>query len=96
MSGLSTSPAWKALEAHYAAMESVHMKYLFAEDPDRFEKFSLKFDNTILLDYSKNIISDETLDLLHKLAAQQNVAGKAAAMFKGEKIKNKHSYLFTF
>jgi len=85
MSGLSASPAWKALEAHYAAMESVQMKYLFAEDPDRFKKFSVTFED-ILLDYSKNIITDETMDLLRGLAAQQDVMGKAAAMFKGEKI----------
>lgn len=85
MSGLASSPAWKALEAHYATMEKVQMKDLFAKDPERFNKFSLKFED-ILLDYSKNIISEETMDLLHKLAVQQKVAEKAAAMFKGEKI----------
>lgn len=85
MSGLSASPAWKALEAHYAVMENVHMKDLFAKDPERFNKFSLKFED-ILLDYSKNVITEETMDLLHKLAVQQKVSEKATAMFKGEKI----------
>jgi len=85
MSGLSSSPAWKALDAHYATMKSVHMKDLFAKDPERFDKFSLKFED-ILLDYSKNVISEETMDLLHKLAVQQDVTRKASAMFKGEKI----------
>jgi len=85
MSGLSSSPAWKALEAHYAAMEKVHMKELFAQDPERFDKFSTKFEE-ILLDYSKNVISEETMDLLRQLAVQQDVMGKAAAMYRGDKI----------
>jgi glucose-6-phosphate isomerase len=85
MTELSTSAAWKALEDHYGTMKNVQMKHLFAKDPDRFDKFSLKFED-ILFDYSKNIISEETMSLLYKLAAQQNVMGKAQAMYSGEKI----------
>lgn len=85
MSDLTSSPAWRALEAHYASMKTAHMKDLFAADSTRFEKFSSKFDD-ILLDYSKNIITEETMDLLYDLAKQQDVKGKARAMYSGEKI----------
>ena len=87
MSELSTSPAWKALEAHFATMKDVHMKDLFAQDSTRFVKFSTKFED-ILLDFSKNRITQETMDLLYKLAEQQDVMGKAKAMYSGEKINN--------
>ena len=92
MSALTTSAAWKALEAHYAVMKDVHMKDLFAQDPHRFAKFSLTFEETnnkseqLLLDYSKNIVTDETMQLLYQLAEQQGVTSKAQAMFSGEKI----------
>ena len=87
MSEISTSSAWKALEAHYATMKDVHMKDLFAQDSARFDKFTTQFED-ILLDFSKNRITDETMDLLYKLADQQDVFAKAQAMFKGEKINN--------
>lgn len=84
---LSQSAAWKALEAHYEATKDVHMKELFAKDNDRFNKFSLKFED-ILFDFSKNRITEETMDLLYKLAEQQDVKGLAMKMFSGEKINN--------
>jgi glucose-6-phosphate isomerase len=87
MSDLVSSTAWKALEAHYAIMKDVHMKDLFAKDPSRFDKFTSTFEDT-LVDFSKNRVTDETMDLLYKLADQQDVKGKASAMFKGEKINN--------
>lgn len=87
MSNLSSSPAWKALEAHYYTMKDVTMKNLFDEDPERFNKFSMKFED-ILLDYSKNRISEATMDLLYELAKQQNVKAKAQTMFSGEKINS--------
>lgn len=87
MSDLVTSASWQALETHYGLMKNVHMRDLFAKDPERFDKFSLKFED-ILFDYSKNIISEETMSLLYKLAEQQNVKGKAQAMFSGEKINS--------
>jgi glucose-6-phosphate isomerase len=85
MPELTESPAWKALEAHYASMKDTHMKELFAADPDRFKKFSLQYED-ILLDFSKNRVTEETMDLLYKLAEQQDVMGLAKKMFAGEKI----------
>ena len=85
MTELTASPAWKALEAHYASMKDTHMKELFAGDADRFKKFSLQYED-ILFDYSKNRVTEETMDLLYKLAEQQDVMGLAKKMFSGEKI----------
>eukprot|EP00545_Synedropsis_sp_CCMP1620_P000400 CAMPEP_0119009922 /NCGR_PEP_ID=MMETSP1176-20130426/4677_1 /TAXON_ID=265551 /ORGANISM="Synedropsis recta cf, Strain CCMP1620" /LENGTH=553 /DNA_ID=CAMNT_0006962507 /DNA_START=66 /DNA_END=1727 /DNA_ORIENTATION=+ len=85
MPDVSSTPAYKALQAHFEATKDVLMKDQFAADPDRFNKFSLKFED-ILLDYSKNRISEETMDLLYKLAEQQDVMGVAKKMFSGEKI----------
>ncbi len=59
----TTTQSWKKLAGHYQEMKTVHMKALFAADPDRFAKFSLRF-NDILVDYSKNIITEETKALL--------------------------------
>jgi glucose-6-phosphate isomerase len=85
MSSLRQSEAWQALTAHYATIKDTHMKDLFAQDAGRFEKLSMTFED-ILLDYSKNRVTEETMDLLYKLADQQNVKAKAQAMFSGEKI----------
>jgi len=87
MSGLSQSTAWKALDAHHATMKDVRMKDLFSGDAGRFSKFSMEFED-ILLDYSKNRITEETMDLLYKLAEQADVKGLAKKMFAGEKINN--------
>lgn len=87
MSGLSQTAAWKALDAHYGAIKDTSMKDMFAADAERFNKFSMKFED-ILLDYSKNRIDEETMDLLYKLAEQQDVKGLAKKMFSGEKINN--------
>lgn len=78
--------AWQELEAHYKDMQSVSLKKLFAEDPARFDKFTACFDDQILLDYSKNLITDETLAKLFKLAEQCHLKEATAAMFSGEKI----------
>ena len=61
------------------------MRDLFAQDPDRFKKFSLEFDG-LFFDFSKNRITDETMTLLRALAAERDVAGWAKKMFSGEKI----------
>ena len=87
MSKLSETAAWKALESHYGTMKDVHMKDLFNEDAERFSKLSMTFED-VLLDYSKNRVTEETMDLLYKLADQQNVKGLAKSMFSGEKINN--------
>jgi glucose-6-phosphate isomerase len=59
--------SWKKLADHYEMMQNIHMKHLFADDPERFKKFSVRF-NDILVDYSKNLISAKTLRLLIGLA----------------------------
>lgn len=77
--------AWKALQEHFQQMRKVHMRDLFARDPQRFEKFSLRFGD-ILFDYSKNILTEETLNLLLQLAYACKVKEAIEAMFSGEKI----------
>ena len=85
MSKLTESSAWGALTAHQAAMQNVQMRDLFADDPARFERFTLRFAD-ILFDYSKNRVTQKTMDLLLELARAQEVEQKIAAMFKGDKI----------
>jgi glucose-6-phosphate isomerase len=85
MSRLTDSPAWQALSKHQPAMAGVSMRDLFARDPQRFERFSLKLGD-ILFDFSKNRITEKTLSLLIDLARQANLAQKIEAMFSGEKI----------
>ena len=82
---ISQTPVWKKLEEHQKAIASTQMRDLFKQDPDRFKKFHLTF-NDILLDFSKNRITDETLGLLLKLAKEADVPGWAKKMFSGEKI----------
>lgn len=82
---LTSSPAWKALATHFSEVKSDTMKEMFAADPARFDKFSLDFEE-ILMDFSKNRISDETMKLLYGLASQQDVNRLAKKMFGGEKI----------
>ena len=85
MTSPSQSPAWKALDAHYAQMRDVHMRSLFAADPKRFDRFSGRVGD-LLVDYSKHRITDETLKLLLSLANQQGVESWRDGMFAGEKI----------
>ncbi len=73
------------METHYARMSSVHMRELFAADPQRFERFSIQFED-ILIDYSKNIITEETLGLLLQLARETHLPEAIEQMFNGEKI----------
>jgi len=82
---LRQRPAWQALEAHYEAVRNRHLRELFAEDPQRAEKFSLDAVG-VLLDYSKNRITDETLRLLLELVNQSGLRERIDAMFRGEKI----------
>lgn len=81
----SKSPAWKALEAHYKKIKSVHLRELFAEDPSRGERLTLEAVG-LFLDYSKNRVSDETLQLLLQLAEESHLRERIDAMFRGEKI----------
>lgn len=77
--------AWRNLELHFLHMQAVHLNELFAEDPKRFEKFSVHF-NTLLLDFSKNILTQETLDLLVQLANETELHTAIEAMFSGKAI----------
>lgn len=77
--------AWKKLEAHYAHMKTVHLRDLFAQDPERFTAFSTCIED-IVIDYSKNIITKETVSLLLELAREAGVPDAIKAMFQGEKI----------
>lgn len=77
--------AWQSLNNQYEKMKSVQMKDLFASDPGRFNSFSQKFEN-ILVDYSKNIIDQETFKLLLEIAAEVDLKSAITAMFAGEAI----------
>ena len=85
MSALTDSVAWQALHEHYQAMRHVHMRDLFASDPQRFVDFSVRF-NDLLLDYSKNIVTKETMDLLLGLTRQARLDEWIDKMFSGDKI----------
>jgi glucose-6-phosphate isomerase len=85
MEFLTNSPAWKALKNHFDKIAGVQMRTLFEENPQRFEQFSLRFED-ILFDYSKNRINQETIDLLIALAEQANLRQWIDKMFSGEKI----------
>jgi glucose-6-phosphate isomerase len=87
MPGPVDLPAWKALQRHQRKTAKVHMRDLFARDPQRFERFSLRVGD-ILFDYSKNRVTQETMRLLFDLARQANLADKIEAMFTGEKYNN--------
>lgn len=77
--------AWKALKDHQQQIRSTHMRDLFKQDPQRFDKFSLRLDD-ILFDYSKNLVTAETLQLLTRLAHECGLKEAIEAMFSGEKI----------
>jgi len=85
MSSLTTSEAWKALQNHYLQVRNLSLRETFASDSERFNKFSLHF-NDILFDYSKNRITEQTLPLLFELARHANLDAKINAMFSGEMI----------
>jgi len=76
---------WQELQNHYSRIKDVHMRDLFDEEPHRFEKYILEFED-ILLDYSKNRITDETIDLLTKLADEMELKNAILQMFRGDKI----------
>jgi glucose-6-phosphate isomerase len=81
----TAAKSWKRLNAHCQDMKTVHMKSLFAGDPRRFAKFSLRF-NDILVDYSKNIITEETKALLLGLADEMCLREAIVKMFTGDTI----------
>ncbi len=85
MSSLTTSKAWIALQNHYNETRNYSIREAFKQDPERFNKFSINF-NEILFDYSKNRISEDTVTLLLELANHADLKTKTKALFSGEKI----------
>lgn len=77
--------AWQKLTAHFLMMQANHLRELFQEDPNRFEKFTLSL-NDILIDYSKNLITEETIQILLELAEEVELKQSIDSMFRGEKI----------
>ncbi len=82
---LKRRPAWKALAAHLHEVGDLHLRKLFADDPHRGERLTAEAMG-IYLDYSKNRITDETLELLLQLAEESGLRARIDAMFRGEKI----------
>ncbi|MBU2895788.1 glucose-6-phosphate isomerase [Vibrio hepatarius] len=80
------TPAWKALTQHFESAQDMDLQELFAQDEARFEKFSARFGSDILVDYSKNLINDETLKHLFALANQTELNSAIQAMFGGQAI----------
>jgi glucose-6-phosphate isomerase len=81
----TATAAWSKLTRHHAAVKGVHMQRLFAEDPQRFQRFSIRFED-ILLDYSKNRVTAETRDLLIELAQSCGLREAIDRMFAGDRI----------
>ncbi|CDG22764.1 Glucose-6-phosphate isomerase [Xenorhabdus poinarii G6] len=82
----SQTEAWKALQQHFEQMKNVHLRDLFEQDKERFTAFSATFDQQILVDYSKNRITAETLAKLQALAQETELASAIRSMLSGEKI----------
>jgi len=77
--------AWKALESHYKTVSNLHLRQLFADDPNRGQRMAVEAVG-LYLDYSKNRVTDETLKLLLQLAEESGLRARIDAMFRGEKI----------
>lgn len=82
---LNQTPEWAALGKHREQLGSAHLRRLFADDPARGTGYTLRVGD-LYLDYSKHLVTDETLGLLRELAVATDVAGLRDAMFRGEKI----------
>jgi glucose-6-phosphate isomerase len=82
---LTKRKAWKALQAHHNKVSELHLRQLFAEDPKRGERMTAEAGG-LFLDYSKNRITDETLELLIQLAEESGLRDRIEAMFRGDKI----------
>jgi glucose-6-phosphate isomerase len=81
----TSTEAWKELEAYFKAFEGTQMKALFSRDPERFAKYSIKFED-ILVDFSKNIVDDHTFKLLMLLARECGLKDAITSQFTGERI----------
>ena len=81
----TTLPAWDALVKHAKDAEALYMRHLFEENPHRFDHFSVTVEE-ILVDYSKNLVNEETMRLLFQLAKESNIQNATKAMFAGKPI----------
>ncbi|HEX5652984.1 MAG TPA: glucose-6-phosphate isomerase, partial [Chitinophagaceae bacterium] len=81
----TTTPAWKELQQHMADCKQLHLRDLFRNDSQRFHNYSIRFGD-ILFDYSKNILTARTLELLRQLAVECELPKAITAMFNGDKI----------
>src|SRR5215469_10584330 len=81
---LKGSP-WSALASHYKTISKVHLRQLFADDPNRGQRMAIQAVG-LYLDYSKNRVTDETLELLSQLADESGLRARIDAMFRGDKI----------
>jgi len=85
LASLDRVPEWHALESHFREIEPLHLRSLFADDPDRAERFSLEAAG-LRLDYSKNRLTSQTVEHLVKLAERTGVRAGIGAMFDGSRI----------
>ncbi|QCI17944.1 glucose-6-phosphate isomerase [Buchnera aphidicola (Acyrthosiphon lactucae)] len=83
---LNNTKSYKDLKNHFQKIKNIHLKDLFSSDSNRFKKFSILFENEILIDFSKNRINDDTLIYLLKLAEETDVRSAIKLMFSGAKI----------
>src|SRR5579862_5865994 len=83
---LTERQAWKALSAHYEGIRTLHLRDLFASDPARGDRMTAN-EVGLFLDYSKNRVTSETLELLFELAEESGLRSRIDAMFRGDKIK---------
>ena len=77
--------AWNRLEEYHFSFEDTHLKELFAADPERFQKYALKFEE-MLVDYSKNLVDSEIMESLFELAKECGLKEATESMFTGQKI----------
>ncbi len=87
MSDITRLPAWQALIENHRHLKTTTMRELFSADPQRFKGFSLQLDD-LLFDFSKNLITEKTINLLGELADQTGLRKRINALFAGEKINN--------
>lgn len=85
MTSLTQRPVWKSLEQHYQQAKGFHLRTLFADDPVRGQRMTAEVEG-IYLDYSKNLVTGETLRLLRELAESVDLQARIQAMFQGDKI----------
>ena len=85
MTSINKSSSWKALNSHFKKMKSIHMRDLFIKENNRFNKYHIQYED-FLVDFSKNRITDETLNLLTNLAKEAKLEDWRDRLFSGDKI----------